>query len=202
VAVAAIGVCTAWFIHTSVDWIHLLPGVTVFAIVGAAVLLRSRSGGGNARLLPARGRRPQFAAAVVVAVALLTAAMSLTRQGLADRFRAAASEDLPTNPASALLDADRSLRLDPDAVPSYHIKAAALARFGKGRAARSALTEAARREPRDFVTWALLGDLAVRMGRPDEARRHYRRAAALNPRDPVLSGLATDAATVDPGADG
>ena len=40
VVVAAIGVVTAWFVHTSVDWMHLLPGLTGVALLGAAVLLR------------------------------------------------------------------------------------------------------------------------------------------------------------------
>jgi Flp pilus assembly protein TadD len=42
------------------------------------------------------------------------------------------------------------------------------------------------------VTWTLLGDLAVRRGRFDEAQRNYRRAAALNPGDVSLRALARD----------
>ena len=36
VVVAALGVVTAWFVHTSVDWMHLLPGLTGVALLGAA----------------------------------------------------------------------------------------------------------------------------------------------------------------------
>ena len=42
VAVAGIGTVSAWFVHTSVDWIHLLPGVTAVALVAAALLVRHR----------------------------------------------------------------------------------------------------------------------------------------------------------------
>jgi Flp pilus assembly protein TadD len=56
--------------------------------------------------------------------------------------------------------------------------------------ARAALLEATRREPHDFVTWALLGDLAVRRGDLAQARRDYGRASELNPRGPGLESLA------------
>jgi cytochrome c-type biogenesis protein CcmH/NrfG len=56
------------------------------------------------------------------------------------------------------------------------------------------LREAARREPRNFVTWALLGDLAVRSGNMAVAKQNYRRALALNPRDVGLRQHVRDAA--------
>ena len=58
---------------------------------------------------------------------------------------------------TALREADRALRLDPEAMGAYYAKAAALARFNEAGAAKAALREAARREPGDYVTWALLG---------------------------------------------
>ncbi|MCW2990129.1 MAG: O-antigen polymerase, partial [Solirubrobacterales bacterium] len=39
-AVAGAGAVSAWLIHTSVDWIHLIPGVTAIALGMAAVLVR------------------------------------------------------------------------------------------------------------------------------------------------------------------
>jgi cytochrome c-type biogenesis protein CcmH/NrfG len=125
--------------------------------------------------------------------------VSLSRQGMAEYFRGEAREALPANPAETLVQADRSLRLDPEAISAYQLKAAALARFNEPAAARKALEEATRREPRDFVTWALLGDLAIRTGDLSGARASYRRAHALNPRDPSLSALSKDPASAAAG---
>jgi tetratricopeptide (TPR) repeat protein len=192
-AVAATGCFTAWLVHANVDWTHLLPGVTGIALVAAAVLVRDRTPVAAPSPLRA-ARRPRLAPAAVVAVGLALAAIGLSRQGLSEHYRAEGREALAAQPAEALLDADRSLRLDPEAVDAYYLKAAALARFGEAAAARAALTEAARREPREYVTWALLGDLAVRTGDLGRARSHYRRALALNPRDPGLRQSARDPA--------
>ena len=122
----------------------------------------------------ARRLQTRFASALIVAVALAVAGVSLSRQGLAEHFRLSAQRALAERPADALRNADRSLRLDPEAVSSYYVKAAALARFNEPAAARRALLSAAEREPHDFVTWALLGDLAVRTGDLARARECLR----------------------------
>ena len=59
---------------------------------------------------------------------------------------------------------------------AYYVKAAALARFGEGDAADATLRAARAKEPGEYVTWALLGDLAVRQGDIEGARKAYRRA--------------------------
>jgi len=148
-------------------------------------------------------RSPRIASAVVVAVALAVAGVSLSRQGLAEHFRLSAQKTLAAEPANALRLADRALRLDPESVPSYYVKSAALARFNEPAAAQAALLSAAQREPHDFVTWALLGDLAVRTGDLEDAERFYGRAIELNPRDPALRAAARDApAAIRRGASG
>ena len=43
-AVATVGVVVAWFVDTSGDWMHLLPGVTGVALAAIAVLCREGSG--------------------------------------------------------------------------------------------------------------------------------------------------------------
>ncbi len=195
-AVAATGSVAAWLVHTSVDWIHLLPGVTGVALAFAAVLLMRRQPPDTAEMATAGARRlhTRFAPALIVAVALAVAGVSLSRQGLSEHFRLSAQKALAARPADALRNVDRSLRLDPEAVSSYYVKAAALARFNQPEAARHALLSAAEREPHDFVTWALLGDLGVRMGDLAAARRAYDRAIKLNPRDPALRAALRDAA--------
>ncbi|MDQ3632383.1 MAG: O-antigen ligase family protein [Actinomycetota bacterium] len=189
VAVAAVGGTTAWLVHTSVDWMHIVPGVTAIALCLTAVLVRRRDPGPVA-LTP----RAQLALrgggaflAFGVAAIVVVAGASLARQGLGDHYRAEAFAALPDRPAEALRNADRSLRLDGQAVRSYYARAAALARFDEGALAEESLLEASRREPSDFVTWALLGDLAMRRGAADRAAGYYRQARTLNPLEPSIS---------------
>lgn len=191
---AALGVFVAWLTQTSADWMHLLPGLTAIALLAVAVLIRPDHTTPTANIAAARApRRTPVGGVVVLAtilVALTMAGASLTRQGLADHFRTDAQSALAHAPATALRDANRSLSLDGDAVATYYVKAAALARFDRATAARQTLEEALRHEPRNFVTWALLGDLNVRAGTLRQAAYDYRRAHALNPREPGLALLA------------
>ena len=94
--------------------------------------------------------------------------------------------------ANAIAKADDSLKLDDEDVATYYVKAAGYARLDNYAAARGTLLEAAGREPHEFVTWGLVGDLAVRRGDMAQAKRAYRRAAELNPRSAPLRSLATD----------
>ncbi|MFP5362080.1 MAG: O-antigen ligase family protein [Thermoleophilia bacterium] len=204
VVVVGLGVVTAWLVHSSVDWMHLLPGLTGVALVGAAVLLRpagraaaesdraSEDAPDVRRERAPRSLRARLVPALLVGIAITVAALSLSRQGLSERYVARAQSALAGNPERALVEANRALRLDREAIDAYYAKAAALARFGEGDAARAVLLDAARREPRNFVTWALLGDLAVRQGDLRAARSHYRRASRLNPRNAGLATLAAD----------
>ena len=136
IAAAALGTTTAWLVHTSVDWLHLLPGITAIAVIGMVCLVT---------LGPEPRRRRTVVLPVAVALVLTVAAVSLTRQAMTERFVDGARDALPTDPAVALRDADRALRLDPELMSAYYVKAAALARFGEGDAARATL-RAARRE--------------------------------------------------------
>jgi UDP-GlcNAc:undecaprenyl-phosphate GlcNAc-1-phosphate transferase len=186
---AAAGMLLAWLLHTSLDWIHLLPGVTLAALAAIAILVRPlRAAGAPAAF--AIPSRPRLASAAAVAAVLALTGVSLAREAMTDHFLSRGQDALAADPGRALVEADRVLRLDPESVPAYYVKSAALARFNEPEASRAALEEAARREPRDFVTWALLGDLARRAGDEELARRDYARARALNPRDPTLAAAA------------
>lgn len=192
--VAGAGIVTAWAVQTCVDWIHLVPGATGIAIAGAGVLLMPAFPTLQAgKPVPSWTPR-RILVAVTVGLALVLAALSLTRQGLGDYFRGVAQDQLAERPEEALESANRSLRVAPEALESYYVKAAAFARFGEAEAAEATLREATRREPGDFVPWTLLGDLAVRQGRIEPARSAYRRALKLNPRDPALRRLVADPA--------
>ncbi|MDQ3648289.1 MAG: O-antigen ligase family protein [Actinomycetota bacterium] len=185
-AVAGGGMFTLWLVHTSVDWLHLIPGVTGFALCGAAVLLgpwkRERGDAGRSR--------KRIVTVAVCGLLVLFGAALVGRAALAAKHRSEAQELVRSDPRRALNKAADSLRLNDEAVGTYHAQAAAYARLGQYGPARASLVEATRREPGDFVTWALLGDLAARRGDLRQAGSDYRRAAQLNPREPGLGRLA------------
>jgi hypothetical protein len=201
--VAGLGAFAAWLAQTSVDWMHLLPGLTAFALAAASVVVSRRTqpvrvdASGHASWLThaLTGTRARALGAAAVIVILIVTGASLSRQGLADLYRSRAQSELAGHPAQALADADRSLDIDSDSAQSYYIKAAALARFDQAAPATSALDAALAREPRNFVTWALLGDLAVRERMFAHAKRDYDRAHQLNPKDETLRALALDPRT-------
>lgn len=194
-AVAVVGVTVAWLTQTSVDWIHLLPGVTAIALAAMAILVRPVPGARAPGAARARRGARRLAAGVAMALVLAVAVVSLSRGELTEYYRSKGERALASDPAAALRAADRAVRVNPASVPSYYVKAAALARFGEADAARRALTGAARREPDDFLTWTLLGDLAVRESDFGLAARRYRRASSLNPQDRTLRRLAADPRT-------
>ncbi len=203
--VAGLGAFVTWLTQTSVDWMHLLPGLTAIALAGLAVVVRPRNRAsqsanvrrGRAGHRAAPIRRPAVAlGASALLVTLVVAGGSLARQGIADYYRSRAQSRLESgHPTQALEEVDRSLDIDSDSVESYYVKAAALARFDQAGGAISALDVALAREPGNFVTWALLGDLAVRERMFAKARRDYERAHQLNPREETLRALARDPAT-------
>lgn len=188
-AVAGGGMFIAWLVHTSVDWLHLIPGLTGIAVCGAAVLLapwvRRRSG----------PQRAGMRRAVVVASALLVvfAAAQLGRSTLAERNLEQGRAALASgDPSRALAESEASLSLNDESLPAHYLRAAALAQADEYVAARATLSAAAALEPHDFVPPALLGDIGVRRGDLRQARSDYGRAAALNPRDATLAKLARD----------
>jgi O-antigen ligase len=184
VAVAAGGAFVAWLAHTSVDWLHNIPGVTGVALCAAAALVapwaRRRGSSLSARIV----------AVGLVGLAAVAAADSVGRLAYADKDRIDARDSLRSDPVEALRLANRSLSLNDASVPALYIKSAAYARLGRYRESRGALLQAVEVEPRDHLTWALLGDLAARRGKFGQARAYYKRSLALNPRSPFLKALA------------
>lgn len=201
VAVASIGGFTAWLTDASVDWLHLLTGVTGFAVCASAVMLRPAPkpiGPAPAVGSEADGRRwPRPTAwllAATVSLLLLAAGALLGRLTLSERYYNRAKSELATDPRAAETDASRAIWLDPTFVDAYYVKSGALSRIGNITGARRALTVALREEPDNFVTLALLGDFEYRQGNRSAAEAFYRRASALNPKDPTISSLAANPA--------
>lgn len=191
--VAAAGIFAAWLLHTSVDWLHLIPGLTGVALLAAAVLVRSDPGEESAEARGStRGRAWALAGAVGVLAVAAVGAYVVIRPTLALHERTVASRAVGSDPRAALAHAGSSLALDGRAVPTWYVVSAAYARLDRFAPARAALLRALELEPHAFVTWALLGDLESRRGNLAAAGRAYRRAAVLNPRDPQIAALARD----------
>ena len=93
-------------------------------------------------------------------------------------------------PGDRLAAARTAHDLNPLALPPAYLEASALETLGRRAQARAVLRDALARQPRSFVTLGLLGDLETRAGDDAAARRYYRRALALNPRDTGLQALA------------
>ena len=200
--VAAAGMFIVWFTQTSGDWLHLIPGLTGIALgAGAVLLLRpghTGEGGVRFRALPPLGMVSAFALAVVAIV-------FIGRPTLSEHLRTEAQNELGSHPRAAILAVNESISLEAYAVQGYYIRAAALARLDAYRPAKNALAEAISREPHNYVSWALLGDLATRRGAVSEALRAYGRASSLNPRDHGLRSLGSQPGLIarlhsDPGA--
>jgi tetratricopeptide (TPR) repeat protein len=187
VTVAALGMFTVWLAQTSVDWLHLIPGLTGVALGAAAVLLRRERYPEEAE---GSGLRPVPAIALAGAVLLgAVAILFVGRATLSEHLRSNARSELATQPAKALSSASESVSLNPDSPQGYYLKASAQARLGDYRGAKASLREAIQREPHNYVSWALLGDLLTRRGVINPALRTYGRASALNPRDRSLRVL-------------
>lgn len=189
-AVAAGGAFLIWLLHTSVDWLHLIPGITGLALAFAAVLV-----GPWRRPAAERATTLRRVAVVASTAVILLGAVLVGRAAMAEKYRSDARGALAMSPVRAISKANDSLALDDETLDTYYVKAAGYARLDQYRSARVTLLEAVRREPHDFVTWGLLGDLAVRRGDVARAKVAYRRAARLNPRSTSLAALARDPAT-------
>ena len=164
--------------QSTVDWLWQIP-----AMAGLGLDLprarrrdrdraRDRAGAGAARLPCADRSR----VAVPALAALLVAAIYLS-----DLNVRLARDDRTSSPQEQLDTARTAERLNPLALPPRYLQAGALETLGRRAAARRELLAALDREPKNFVTMALLGDLEVRAGRPGRARAWYRRALEAQP---------------------
>ena len=147
-AVAGGGMFLVWLVHTSVDWLHLIPGVTGIALCGAAVLVSPWT-----RSASAASRSPRRIATIAGCArpgllgATLVGARHARRQ-VPLRVPGARGG----RPTAALAKAADSLALNDESLPAYYAQAAAYARLNDYRRARASLVEATRREPHDFVS--------------------------------------------------
>lgn len=188
VAVAAGGPFLLWFLHTNVDWLHLLPGVTGIALGAAAVLVATAKATNGVDDQPCG--RLAWPIAFLAAIVFLAGTMILGRITAAEHFRTSAQNALKDgHPVTAIKDANNSLAFNGKAPDSYYVKSAALARLGDYRRAHQVLLDAAAVSPNNYVTWTLLTELALRRKQYRLARNYYHKALSLNYRDGHLFNL-------------
>jgi Flp pilus assembly protein TadD len=123
---------------------------------------------------------------------VLAAADLVGRIAVSDHYRLQGRSKLSSDPVEALRLANRALALNGQSVPALYIKSAAYARLGRYVSARAALVRATELEPHNPQPWMLLGDIAVRRGDLKASKSAYARALRLDPKDPLVSGLARD----------
>jgi hypothetical protein len=204
--VALAGTFIVWLLHTSVDWVYNMPGITGIALLSAAGLCGLAAGRGAPAallstpralapaprapvraplrtVLPPHGDRRALAWTVAVIALVAVGAPSLVRQYLSQQRAESAAAALPADPQTALQKARDALRLDDSRLETYYTEAAAFARLGDYPNARATLLTAIRVEPLNYVPWALLGDLATRRGDTAQADAAYGRARTLDPYD-------------------
>ena len=176
---AAIGVVVAWVVQSAVDWVHLLPSLTMTALLVATALMPGR----RAVSVGSRTRVPLVVGAILLVV---VAAAGAGRLVLADRALQRAQDVARKDPSAAITQANRSLDLLGEQLPALYVRAAALEQRGDAQGARATLGQAARLEPGNFIPYALLGDLAVSEGDDRRAITAYGEALERNPRNEVV----------------
>jgi O-antigen ligase len=206
IRIAALGVFTAWLTGTSVDWLYNFPGLTGAALLAAALLVvparaagastlpaASVSGGAAAAETIERRSRSGQAMLVVTLAALALIAASVGRQYAASRYQASGAAKTQTQPVAAIRTLQTAEQLDPYSLQTLYDIASAYASLDDYNDARAALLAALRREPDNYVTSALLGDLATRRGYYRVALADYSRAERLDPDDAEVQSLVLSA---------
>jgi O-Antigen ligase len=180
------------------DWLWLIPTVTGLGLLslGLAAVPRGRPEDRPAPLqLSWFGQRERTVTRYGVAALLTAAAVSVIFLYLGDLYIRKARDEQSAGSASAQLSAARTAaKFNPVSVIPLYLQASALEAEGNRGEARAKLQDALEKEPRNFVTLTLLGDLEVRDSRFAAAADYYQRASDLNPRDVGLQQLADNTA--------
>jgi tetratricopeptide (TPR) repeat protein len=170
-----------------VDWIYLIPGVLGlgFFCLGLAVAATGQtSGAAEARTMPVWSR-------IVLGVALCAAALAVLPLYISESYvDKARAEETAGKAASRLSAARTASDFNPLSPTPLYLEASSLETLGQQPAARQKLLDALELDPRNFATLGLLGDFEARSGHRAAARRYYKAASLLNPRDVGLQALA------------
>lgn len=182
---AAVAGFAMWLAHGMVDWLWEFPALSIAALALLALAARSEAG----EAPPPRRMAAPLWLRGGVALGMLGAATSFALPGLAARSIAAARTSAAADPALAVAQLQRAGELNVLAARPLVAQAVIARRAGLDGVARAALRRALEREPRNWFAHLQLALLEAEHGRRGRALRSLAAAAALNPRQPLLSEL-------------
>jgi hypothetical protein len=172
-AVALGGAATYFVLHSSTDWLLLIPAVAIPAFVALGACAAS----GRTLALPLA---PSWQRASVVAgsAVALVAAVPVY---LSTSLNARAEDQAASSTSRALDTLSLAARANPWAVQPRITRVNVLLAAGRRREAVRAAEEATRRAPRMWLTWAALADAERAAGHPAAAAQAAARVRTLNP---------------------
>jgi hypothetical protein len=171
----ALGGCAAYFVlHSSVDWLFLIPAVAIPAFVALGACAAA---GGLPKLRLAPGwQRAAIAGGSLVA---LLAAVPVY---LSTSLTARAESQAATSTSRALDSLSLAARANPWAVQPKIVRSNVLLEAGRTREAIHVAQQATKRAPQMWLTWATLADAERAAGDRAAAARAMARAHSLNPK--------------------
>ena len=114
---------------------------------------------------------------------LLATALSLSEYYLGEAQRLAAAGDAP----GALEASRRAARLDPFDIEALETQSFFLVQQGRYEDAAVSLREATERDPHNYITYLMLGNLQIgELDDPDDAVESYRAVLRLNPEESTV----------------
>jgi tetratricopeptide (TPR) repeat protein len=166
-------------VHSSGDFLHAFPALTVpaFALAAAATAPVER---------PAVGRR---AARAGVAAAALLIALTVVPLFLGARLMARAAETWPDRPGGALADLARAAEIDPLTAAAPLQRGIIALEAGRPDVAEASFRESLERDERGWFAQLELALLAARDGDRVRALALLAEVERLNPREPELPAL-------------
>jgi hypothetical protein len=179
------------------DWLWLIPTVTGLGLLSLALAAVPR---GRAEDRPAPLQltwfrdRERLVARFGMAALLVAAALSVIWLYLGDLYIRKARDEQGTSVTAQLSAAKTAADFNPVSVVPLYLQASALEAEGHRDQARAKLQDALDKEPENFVTLTLLGDIEVRDSRFAAAADYYERASDKNPKDVGLQQLAQQTA--------
>ena len=196
VAGGAIGSCLTifayWFAHGSIDWFWEIPALAApaFAFLGLATSVRlgARSDAKGTDAAPPPKRRLVSAVVTGLGGALALAAVaSVALPWLSYRYETAGLAVWTKHPAVAYDRLERAANLDRLSAEPYIIEGSIALERKDFATARTALARALDREPRNWYAYFQLALVTASTGDYAHAATYARKAAVLNPADPIIT---------------